>query len=414
MNADFSRRDFLAGLAALPLAARLPAASRDAPALVLVWLDGGMSHVDTFDGKPEASVDVRGDLACVRGAIEGTHLSAHLPGIAQRLATTSLVRSVTHGEGNHDRGTHFLLTGARVSPVLVPPALGAIASLRRPTTDAMPAYVAVPDLPQYAGAGFLSPEHGPFAVGGDPSRPEFAVRDLEPGAGTEATADFLATLDELDGAPRSPSERARDRFVRDARAIGADLSLREAFDLAREPAERRERYGRHRLGQSCLLAARLVQRGARVVLVRDVGWDHHEGIARALTFGYPPKLNALDEAVSALLDDLRDGPLAGRAVVCVASEFGRTPRLNPAGGRDHWPRAQSVLLAGAGVRQGVVVGRTDDRGEEPVERPVSPADVFATLTHLLAIPTEPLRTPDGRPIRVVAHGAAPIAEVLQA
>jgi hypothetical protein len=412
MSTAVDRRTFLRGLAALPFGAALPPLRRDAPALILVWLDGGMSHIDTFDGKPEAPPDIRGDLASIRGAVDGTFVSAHLPQIAARLDRASLIRSISHGEGNHDRGSHLLLTGSRISPVLVPPALGAVASLRRPSPGALPSYVAIPDAPDFGGAGFLPAEHGPFAVGGDPSRPDFRVRDLLPGAAAERTAAMLAALDALDGGPRSAGERARDRFVADARAIGLAPELRSVFDLSREPAARRERYGRHRLGQSCLLAARLARAGSRVVVCRDPGWDHHQGIARALTFGYPPKLEALDQAVSALLDDLRDGPLAGRAVVLVASEFGRTPRLNPSGGRDHWPRAQSVLLAGAGVAEGVVVGRTDERGEEPVAEPRSPADLFATLCALCAIPTAPLETPDGRPVRLVAEGATAISEVL--
>jgi hypothetical protein len=408
-----TRRAFLESLAALPAVAHLPAIRRQAPALILVWLDGGMSHLDTFDCKPEASPAIRGDLRCVPGAIDGTFVSAHLPGIAARLDRTALLRSITHGEGNHDRGTHFLLTGTRPSPVLVPPSFGSVVALRAPASGSeLPAYVAIPDSPDYAGAGFLPAAVGPFAVGGEPQREDFRVADLLPQQSADATAELLDALDGLDAGARSESERAHDQLVARARAMGREPALRDAFDLRREPAERRARYGRHKLGQSCLLGARLVHAGARVVVVRDVGWDHHQGIGRELTFGYPPKLQALDESVSALLDDL-DGPLAGRAVVCVASEFGRTPRINPSGGRDHWPRAQSVLLAGAGVRRGVVVGRTDDRGEEPVERPLSPADLFATWCELLELPTEPpLRTQDGRPVRVVTADAEAIPEVL--
>lgn len=410
-HAHLSRRDFLAGLAALPLAAQLPPLRSDAPALILVWLDGGMSHLDTFDGKPEASPDIRGDLRSIEGAIDGTFLGAGLPKLAARLDRAALIRSITHGEGNHDRGTHYLLTGSRPSPVLAPPALGAIATHRSPRADgAMPAYIAVPDAPSEAGPGFLPAACAPFTIGGDPSRPDFRVRDLQPRADAR-TAEFLELLDGADPGPRSASELARDRFARNAQQLGRDAELRDAFALRSEPAARRERYGRHRLGQSCLLAARLVTRGARVVLVRDVGWDHHQRIANALGFGYPPKLQALDDCLAALLDDLRDGPLAGKALVCVASEFGRTPRLNPAGGRDHWPRAQSVLLAGAGIREGIVVGKTDDRGEEPIERPLSPADLFATLVDRLGVPQEPLHTADGRPVRVVGAGAEVIDEV---
>jgi len=420
MNLD--RRSFLrhttAALGGLPFAARILASSpRRAPrSLILVWLDGGMSHVDTFDGKPEASADIRGDLVAKRCAVDGVFVSEHLPGIAARLDRCALLRSVTHGEGNHDRGSHLFLTGHRPSPVLVHPALGAVRAHAVGADDrVLPAYVAIPDAADYAGAGFLGAVHGPFGVGGDPGRADFAVRDLAPSGDGDARVDALRqALDELDGAPRNDAERMRDRFVAGARRLSTDPEARRCFDLGAEPREVRERYGRHQLGQSCLLARRLAQGGVGTVFVRDTGWDHHQGIARALTYGFPPKLRALDEALSALLDDLRRLELEDRVLVCVASEFGRTPRLNPVGGRDHWPRAQSVLLAGAGIRPGVV-GATDARGEEPAERPIAPTEVYATLLAALGLdPNAVLRSPDGRPVRLVADEAEPIREVLRA
>ncbi|MFO1051686.1 MAG: DUF1501 domain-containing protein [Planctomycetota bacterium] len=406
-----TRRSFLAGCAALTAAPRLRAVRRDAQSLILMWLDGGMSHIDTFDAKPEAAVEIRGDLRSIRGATDGTFLAEGLPGIAARLDRATLIRSITHGEGNHDRGSNLLLTGAHPSPVLRAPSLGSIVAARTASArHALPVYIAVPDAPAEGGAGFLPATCTPFAVGGDPARPDFRVRDLTPRDVDGARA-FLDLLDAADGTPRSDGERARDGYVRAAARLSAEPELREAFALAKEPAERRDRYGHHRLGQSCLLAARLVRHGARVVLVRDVGWDHHQHIARELTTGFPPRLRALDEGISALLDDLRDGPLAGRTMLCVASEFGRTPRINPAGGRDHWPRAQSVLIAGAGIAEGVVVGRTDARGEEPVERALAPEDLFATLVDRLGIDSSPLHTSAGRPHRVVAPDAEVIREI---
>jgi Protein of unknown function (DUF1501) len=408
------RRTFLRGLGSLPLA--LPAfapfqAHRRRRALILVWLDGGMSHLDTFDGKPEAGSEVRGDLPTMRAAVDGVFVSAHLPEVARRLDRCALLRSITHGEGNHDRGSHLLLTGHRPSRVLVQPALGAVFGHDEATT--LPAYVAIPAAVDYAGAGFLPKTRAPFVTGGDPGRADFVVHDLADD-GRRARAHALrAHLDALDREGLTAGNLDRDRFLARAEALSADPAARSWFDLAAESPERRERFGRHRLGQSCLLARRLVEGGVRTVLVTDPGWDHHQRIDTALTYGFPPKLRALDQALSALLDDLRDRELQDDVLVAVASEFGRTPRLNPAGGRDHWPRAQSVLLFGAGIRP-AVVGRTDARGEEPVERPLAPEDVFATLVAALGIDVDTvLTTPDGRPVRVVAPGALPIAEVLR-
>ncbi len=419
---DLDRRTFLRGLGCLPAALpwlRAGGSSGPPRALILVWLDGGMSHLDTFDAKPEAPVEIRGDLPTRRGNVDGVFVSAHLPRLAQRIDRCALLRSITHGEGNHDRGAHLWLTGHRPSPVLVHPALGACFG-HDDAAAVLPPYVTIPATVPYAGAGFLPAVRAPFPTGGDPGRPDFRVRNLVDDPRRARVHALRLRLDALDavasgaaaGAAAGPA--TRDRFVAQADRLSRDPDARRAFDLDAEPAELRQRYGRHRLGQSCLLARRLVEHGVRTALVTDTGWDHHQRIATGLTYGFPPKLAALDEAMAALLDDLRDRELLDRVLVCVASEFGRTPRLNPSGGRDHWPRAQSVLLCGAGVRPGVV-GRTDARGEEPAERPIAPADVFATLVAALGIDLDlQLRTGDGRPVRLVAPDAAPLAEVLRA
>ncbi len=418
MNLD--RRAFLGRLGAMPLVApclftgRRPGGALPVSpprSLILIWLDGGMSHIDTFDGKPEASAEIRGDLVSRRCAVEGVFVSEHLPQLAERLDRCALLRSVSHGEGTHDRGSHLWLTGHRPSPVLVHPALGAV--FGHDDRSALPAYVAIPSAVEYAGAGFLPAQRGPFAVGGDPGQPGFVVRDLAPLPAQARARALREAVDALDGPPRGRYEQERDRFVAAAQRLSGDAEARGWFDLAAEPAVRREAYGRHRLGQSCLLARRLVQGGVRTVVVTDTGWDHHQQIKSALTYGFPPKLQALDGAIAALLDDLRRTGLDESVVVCVASEFARTPRINTIGGRDHWPRAQSVLLFGAGIRPGVV-GRTDARGEEPVERAIAPEEVFATLARALGVDPElTLHTVDGRPVRLIGEGVLPVHEVLR-
>lgn len=266
----------------------------------------------------------------------------------------------------------------------------------------MPPYVAIPDAHPYARQGFLPASCAPFEIEGTPGRAGFKVRDLEPPVPMERTLAFLRTLDRLDGSPRSLSEVARDDALERARLVSTSAEIRQRFDLREESPAMHQRYGRHFLGQSCLLARRLVEGGVRSVFIRDRGWDHHRGIARALTYGFPPKLEALNQAVPALYRDLEERGLLERTTVLLASEFGRTPRLNPAGGRDHWSRASSALLFGAGIQPGAVVGRTDARGEEPVEDPVSPGDLFHTLMAALDVDVDTVwQSPDGRPVRLI-------------
>lgn len=402
------RRTFLS-TATLPLIAPLlgahPAAGSGRSSLIVLWMDGGMTHLDTFDGKPESRPDIRGDLKCTR--VKGNRdlfVSEHLPRIAKVLPHASVIRSLSSGEGNHDRGSAYMLTGHRPSPVLRYPSLAA-ASAR--DAGPLPAFVAVPDAHPYAGSGYLGATRGPFEVGGDPSRPGWGIPDLAPRPGIARALDLARAIDRGDPEATTLEVRAK------ALALSRDPEARAAFDLRREKPETRQRYGRNRLGQSCLLARRLAERGVSCVFVRDTGWDHHRGIARALTYGFPPKLDALDGAVAALFKDLRDRDLLERVTVVLASEFGRTPRLNPAGGRDHWPRAHSSVLFGAGLKAGVVVGKTDVRGEEPVERPVSPGDFVATVAAAVGLRGDTtLHTPTGRPVPLTEQGSSPVSEVL--
>lgn len=414
---NLDRRSFLCrsllGVGALPPLLRrlrwLPAGAgpRKAPkAMVLIWLDGGLSHIDVFDGKPEAPGDVRGDAKWLRRG--EVFLSDHLPQLADRLDRCALIRSLTHGEGNHDRASTFVLTGNRPSAVLEYPAMGALLGIDATTGDPLPAYVAIPDAPPAGGTGFLPLRHAPLAVPHDRSA-------LPPGGAGEAARDELVDLlDGLDGAPRSPAEADRDALAQKARAMRADAEVRALFDPAGAEPEWRQRFGRHQLGQKALLAARLALGGVRTVLVRDTGWDHHRDVRRSLNEGFPGKLPQLDDAVSGVLDLLRARDAEDEVLLVVASEFGRNPRLNPDGGRDHWPRAQSVLLAGASVRAGVVHGTTDARAEEPATDACSPADLWATILAARGADLDAVSTtPDGRPVRAVPVGAAPIAAVLR-
>lgn len=416
----FDRRYFLGTMGTFPLLPSILSAQslpkdRKRRALILLWMDGGMSHLDTLDCKPEAPPDIRGDLGIVESSVEGVFVSEHWPRIAKMMKDCSVIRSITSPEGNHDRGSHFMLTGRRPSPVLTYPSIGSVyGSLSESKLEnPIPPYIAIPEAHQYARQGFLPVAKAPFELAGDPSQPSFKVKDLEPAPGMARAFEFLKKVDSLDGGPRSESEKARDQFFAQARYLSMGPEVRALFDLKGESPALRQRYGRHFFGQSCLLARRLVEGGVSTVLVRYKGWDHHQGIARALTEGFPPKLPALDTAISALHEDLAKRGLLDRVLVVLASEFGRTPRLNPAGGRDHWSRASSTLLFGAGIKAGGVAGRTDARGEEPDGFAVSPADLYATMLRALKVEQETsLTTADGRPIRVVEEDAKPVDRIL--
>ncbi|MBL8897555.1 MAG: DUF1501 domain-containing protein [Planctomycetes bacterium] len=416
-----TRRTFLAQasqMAALPwLAARLAARSpaRESRALILLWLDGGCSHLDTFDPKRAAPSEVRGPFDAVESAIEGVELCARLPRLATLLDRAVLLRGISSGEGNHDRAAAFLLTGHRPAATLTSPGWpcwltdeGAF-DPRSP----LPSYVALPAAPLGARAGYLPASRGPIEMALDLAHSRLSLPNVEPRPGTAASIALAAQLDALDGAPRSRAELARDRFRAQALAISQSREAREALDLELEPADLRARYGAHLAGQGLLAARRLVERGTRAVLVHWDGWDHHREIGEALGYGFPPRLDALDQSVSALHEDLERRGLLERVVVAVATEFGRTPRLNLQGGRDHWPRASCALLFGAGLRRGVVHGATDARGEEPLDEGIAPPRVGATILAALGLdPAQEIQAPNGRPIPLIEKGQAPIREVL--
>lgn len=419
-----TRREFLrvGGLSALGLS--LPdvlrwqaVASTKARAkhCILIWLDGGPSHLDTFDLKPEAPIEVRGPFKPIATAAPGVRICEHFPRLAGLMNDVCLIRSMTSELGEHNLGSHYLLTGYKPSPVLEYPSYGAVAAHVRPAKGSLPDYIAIPRANTYARAGFLPASCRPFEAGGDPSRPDFRVRDLDLPIGMEAKQienrkQFLQDFDRLSTQIEQSAVRGmRDAHFEQAFRLVFSASARKAFDLAQEPAKIRERFGHHPLGQSCLLARRLLEAGCPFVTVNDPGWDTHQQITRELkegfTGGYVGRIPKLDQALSALLGDLKDRELLQNSLVLVMGEFGRTPKLNSVGGRDHWPRVFSLLLAGGGVRGGQVIGASDSRGESPADHPVTPADLAHTIYTLLGInPATELHTGDGRPVRIASGG----------
>jgi len=381
---------------------------------ILIWLDGGPSHLDMFDPKPNAPKEVRGPFGVIPTALPGVRISEHLPLTAKAMGQIALVRSLTHELGNHNTGRHYLMTGHRPTPVVAYPSLGSVLAKETGFKRQLPPYVIVPRPVEYSQAGYLPGAYGPFSVGGDPSKPDFRVRDLNAPEGVSITAeaqrrDVLRKLDEFSREVEdSPTTKARDAFYEQAYRLLGSPAAKMAFDLNNEPGQLRNRYGRKLIGQGCLLARRLVESGARFVTVVDRGWDTHQDIARNLPdarFRGSGKLPALDRAYSTLLADLRERGLLESTLVVLMGEFGRTPKINNRAGRDHWPRAGFVSFAGGGVKGGQVIGATDAHGEVPADTAVRPEDVAHSMLRLLGVdPNQQYTAPGGRPLKILENG----------
>jgi hypothetical protein len=389
-------------------------------ACILIWLAGGPSHIDTFDPKPDASKDVRGEFNPIPTSVPGLILSEVFPRLAKSMHRATLVRSLTSPEAEHDRAAHHMLTGYRPSPALVYPSYGSVVNKVRSDVasdgaSVLPPYVAVPDAPLFSSSGYLTPAYDPFTTGGDPNLPAFRVRDLTPP--DRLTLERLlrrrSMVDRLDDfssdLAETPLVTSRDQFAAQAYDLLTSGAAQTAFKIQDEPEAIRERYGRSTLGQSILLARRLVERGVAFVTVNDrgtgqLGWDTHvQNFPTIKNTLAPP----LDQGVSALVEDLTARGMLDRTLVIMMGEFGRTPAINPNAGRDHHGRANCVLLAGGGLPMGMVLGKTDAKADSPVERPVTPADLAATVYTLLGIePRSMFLTPDRQPIRLVDKGEA--------
>jgi hypothetical protein len=394
-------------------ARKLQVASPRAKSCILLWLDGGPSHLETFDPKPDAPAEVRGPFSSIASAVPGLQLSELLPETARVATQLAVIRSLTSPLGEHGLANHYLLTGYPPSPVLRYPSYGSVVTHVRGSRAELPAYIAIPEARQ-AGAGFLGGSRAPFETGGDPGQPDFRVRDLSLFPDVDADRlsrrrEYLAAFDAARGAVElaAPADAPFDQAYR----LITSTDARQAFDLEAEPAEVRAKYGPRTFGQSCLLARRLVERGVPFVTVTNAGWDTHEGLALQLRDGYSGAkvgvglVPTFDQAFAWLLTDLDQRGLLAETLVVAMGEFGRTPKLNTRGGRDHWPRAFSAVVAGAGIAGGQVIGSSDRTGESPLDNPVTPRDLARTIYHLLGIPADQeLQTADGRPVPVNQDG----------
>jgi hypothetical protein len=415
-----SRRDFLrigalGGLGlTLPglLQAEARAGSRRARAksVVLVYLGGGLSHHDSFDPKPDAPAEVRGKYGVIGTCVPGLRISEKLPRMAAVMDRLTLVRSGAHNNDHHETATNWVLSGRFGSAFGDYPAIGAVVAHETAFSGKLPAYVAIPNNPSFTWelgkSAFLGGRCESFKTG-DPNAPGFQVQDVAPAETVSAKRAgrrqaLLEAVDDLARAVEGNDQVATyDEFRQRAAAMILSPEARSAFAIHQESDRLRDRYGRTTFGQSCLLARRLVERGVRFITVNNGGWDHHAHIFKNLDIRLPE----FDAALSAFLEDMHTRGLLTDTLIAVYGEFGRSPKINPDGGRDHWAPAASLLFAGAGVRGGNVVGSTDKQGGYVTRRPVAPADVAFTLFDCLGIdPRKQIRAPDGRPIEILDQG----------
>ncbi|MCA9187442.1 MAG: DUF1501 domain-containing protein [Pirellulaceae bacterium] len=401
---------------------------RRADACILVWLDGGPSHVDSWDPKPRAPLEVRGPFAAISTSVPGVGVSELLPQFAKQMKRWSILRSVASPLGEHNLGTHYMLSGFKPTPALDYPSFSAVVDQHRRHEGELPSHIAVPHHRvgggRFAARGFLPARFSPFEVdNGNARRDSLNAETPESGDGAmtlypgltsarlEQRRRYLHQLEVMsESAQRHTPEEIHPGFEQAFRLM-TSATARAAFDLESESAETLGRYGSREIGRNLLLARRLVERGVPLVTVNNVGWDTHNNMVTRLKEGYtgakvPVGLfPSLDQGLSALVTDLIERDLFDRTLVVVMGEFGRTPKINTLGGRDHWPRVFSVAMAGGGTLGGQVIGASDAMGESPLERPISPPDITATIYALMGIdPATVLHSPDGRPIKIGGAG----------
>lgn len=441
-----TRRDFLQvgalGAVGLSLPQYLAAkeqgevdSKKDDRACIMIFNLGAPSHLDTFDMKPDAAAEIRGPFKPISTKSGEFQLSEILPKHAEIADKFSLVRSCYHtGAAVHDAGWQMLQTGRLFSGGVNTPHAGAVLSYLRGRKTDLPAHVVLPErmgrgggnLPNGQSGGFLGKAHDPFELSADPSQPNFKVPDLLPPSEiTPARIDrrrkMRAIVDEtLNNFEASENAALLDRNFEAAYRMITSPQAKDAFDLTKEKTSTRERYGMSRFGQCCLLARRLIESGVRFVTINtfltvfdEITWDIHgskpftsiEGMKNIVAPMY-------DQAYSALIEDLDQRGMLDSTMVCNFAEFGRTPRVNPAGGRDHWPQCFTTYFAGGGVQGGRAIGRSDPIGAVPAERPVGPGDLVATIFHSLGLNLEShLPGPSGRPFPLVDFGCREIHEL---
>jgi hypothetical protein len=391
-------------------------------------MDGGPTHFETFDPKPEAPVEIRGEFQPIHTNVSGIQICEHLPQLASIANKYAIVRSVCHNQGNHGAGNHYMMTGA---PPRIPvgcgafvsfhPSLGSVAAKERPAPHGLPPYFSMPSMSRSGGPNFLGAKYAPFVVGGDPNNKHFRVRDVELPSGITddrfgARRDLRHLVDRLprfsDPATADPVV-AVDEFFQQGVELITTPEAQKAFDIQTESDATRDAYGRNSFGQRALLARRLVEAGVPFVTLYDGGWDHHSDLFGALK----TRLPSWDQTVAALINDLDQRGLLETTMVIALGEFGRTPKISTLpgqakAGRDHWANAMSILFAGGGTPGGQVIGATDRQGHSACERILSPENFVSTVYLKMGIdPDKVYYTPSGRPTHLVSD-PTPIKELM--
>jgi hypothetical protein len=401
--------------------------------VLFLWLPGGVTHHESFDPKPEAPEEIRGDIRAIETNVPGVRFAEVLPCLARHMDKLALIRSFAAGTEDHFLAQAYALSGRNSLPngILSEPNFGCFVHQQLGATGDLPGYVTVPGTTQPGPPNtdlfvpaWLGQQYAPFATGGEPRKADFAVQDLllPPGVSSDRFTRRQRLREQVEGRLRAleqaPSPGGAEQLYRRAIELLVSPKVREAFDLRREPEKVREKYGMSKIGQRCLLARRLIEAGARFVMV-DYGydwgdynnlWDNHcapvqnqPPIFKMVKVEY--HLPAVDRAFAALLEDLAESGRLKRTLVVYLSEFGRTPKVNANGGRDHWAHAGSIFYAGGGVRGGQVLGATDREGGYCTTETYTPADAVATVYHALGIdPRAPVLDREQRPVSIQPAG----------
>ncbi len=412
---------------ALPqmLEAGTRSSAKDDVSLIIVFLQGGISTIDTWDMKPDAPAEFRGEFDPVATKVPGIQLCEHMPLVGQQMDKFSLVRSFGHSNSGHGPGDHYMLTGylptagfnGSLKPNNQRPAHGANIAHQLGPRGSVPPYVCLPKMHNSAGSAYLGSSAAPFVVNADPSTPSFSVPDLIPPLDISASrlnqrTKLLNQVDRFHQSAEVAANRqaqALSTFQQKAFDLMTSPQTKRAFDIKQEPEKLREEYGMNSLGQSCLMARRLVEAGVRCVLIDHTNWDTHYNNFDVLKTELLPKLNS---AMSTMFRDLHDRGMLEKTFVLLTGEFGRTPRVNQHAGRDHWGPSSAIALGGGGIQGGRVIGASNERAEKPATSPIGPEDLAATIYHSLGIdPKTEFRTAEGRPVSIVPGGGRVISDL---